>query len=313
MRILLIGNTGQLGWELERSLSPLGEVIALDYPAVNLLDDASTRQAIRTAAPHVIINATGYTAVDKAESSPFDGAPSNGEPSNSELDSCAAINAHAPAVMAEEARSLGAALIHYSTDYVFDGLKGSPYLETDAPNPLSVYARTKLDGEQAMQHTGGAFLILRLSWMYSLRRDSFVTKVLGWSRQQRILRMVTDQIGNPIWARTAAEATAQLLAMGIGRTKPASAIVSWLAERSGLYHFVGPDHASRFEWAQAILRLDPRHGEQVTEQVLPALTSEFPTPARRPLFSALDNRKLIQTFGLQLPAWESALRLAIVG
>jgi dTDP-4-dehydrorhamnose reductase len=298
MRILLIGNTGQLGWELERSLSPLGEVIALDYPAVNLLDEASTRQAIRTTTPHVIINATGYTAVDKAES---------------ELDPCAAINAHAPAVMAEEARSLGAALIHYSTDYVFDGLKGSPYVETDAPNPLSVYARTKLDGEQAVQQTGGAFLILRLSWMYSLRRDSFVTKVLGWSRQQRILRMVTDQIGNPIWARTAAEATAQLLAMGTGRANHASAIVSWLAERSGLYHFVGPDRASRFEWAQAILRLDPRHSEQVTEQVLPALTSEFPTPARRPLFSALDNRKLIQTFGLQMPAWESALRLAIVG
>jgi dTDP-4-dehydrorhamnose reductase len=290
MRILLFGNTGQLGWEMERSLSPLGEVTALDYPAVNLLDEAGTRQAIRGAAPHVIINATGYTAVDKAESEP---------------DRCAAINARAPAVMAEEARSLGAALIHYSTDYVFDGLKGSPYVETDAPNPLSIYARTKLDGEQAVQHAGGAFLILRLSWMYSLRRDSFVTKVLGWSRKQRILRMVTDQVGNPIWARTAAEATAHLLAMG------SPSIIPWLAERSGVYHFVGPDHASRFEWAQAILRLDPRFAEQVTEQVLPALTSEFPTPARRPLLSALDNRKLIQTFGLQLPAWEKALRLAM--
>lgn len=296
MRILLFGNTGQLGWELERSLATLGEVIAIDYPAVNLLDEASTRQAIRGCvdpngvSPQVIVNATGYTAVDKAESEP---------------DKSAAINARAPAVMAEEARSTGAALIHYSTDYVFDGLRGSPYVETDAPNPLGVYARDKLEGEQAVQQTGGAFLILRLSWMYSLRRDSFVTKVLGWSRQQRILRMVTDQIGNPIWARTAAEATAQLLAMG------SSDIVPWIAERSGLYHFVGADHTSRYEWAQAILRLDPRRSEQVTEQVLTALTSEFPTPARRPLFSALDNRKLTQTFGLHLPPWETALRLAM--
>jgi dTDP-4-dehydrorhamnose reductase len=240
----------------------------------------------------VIVNATGYTAVDKAESEP---------------EKAAAINTRAPAILAEEARTLGAALIHYSTDYVFDGLKGSPYQETDAPHPLSVYARTKLEGEQAVQQAGGAFLILRLSWMYSLRRDSFVTKVLGWARQQRSLRMVTDQIGNPIWARTAAEATAQILAMGHAN------IVAWLAERSGLYHFVGPDHASRYEWARAILRLDPRPQEQVAEQVLPALTEEFPTPARRPLFSALDSRKLTETFGLRLPPWEAALRLALEG
>ncbi len=290
MRLLLIGNTGQLGWELERALAPLGEVIALDYPTIDLLDESSTRQAVRGAAPQVIINATGYTAVDKAESEP---------------DKAADINARAPAILAEEAHSLGAALVHYSTDYVFDGLKGSPYTETDAPNPLSVYARTKLEGEKAVQLTGGAFLVLRLSWMYSLRRDSFVTKVLGWSRQQPLLRMVTDQIGNPIWARTAAEATAQLLAMGCRD------IVAWLAERSGIYHFVGPDHASRFEWAKSILRLDPRQSEQATEQVLPALTGEFPTPAQRPLFSALDSRKLTQTFGLHLPPWEVALRLAM--
>jgi dTDP-4-dehydrorhamnose reductase len=183
MRILLFGNTGQLGWELERSLAPLGNVSAIDYPAVNLLDEASTHQAVRgyverNGAPHVIINATGYTAVDKAESDEA---------------ACAAVNTQAPAILAEEAHALGAALIHYSTDYVFDGRKGSPYVETDTPNPLGVYARTKLEGEQAVQHRDGAYLILRLSWMYSLRRDSFVTKVLGWSRKQPILRMVTDQ------------------------------------------------------------------------------------------------------------------------
>jgi dTDP-4-dehydrorhamnose reductase len=290
VKILLIGNTGQLGWELERTLATLGEVVALDYPSVNLLDEANTRQAVHSVAPKVIVNATGYTAVDKAESEP---------------DIAAAINTRAPAILAEEAHAIGAALIHYSTDYVFDGLKGSPYVETDAPHPLGVYACTKLEGEQAVCQTGGAFLILRLSWMYSLRRDNFVTKVLGWSRQQRSLRMVTDQIGNPIWARTAAEATAQLLAMGNVN------IVPWLAERNGVYHFVGPDHASRYEWAQAILRLDPQRSEQVTAQVLPALTAEFPTPARRPLFSALDSRKFTETFGLRLPSWETALRLAM--
>ena len=290
MKILLLGNTGQLGWELERALAILGEVAALDFPAVNLLDEAGTRQAVRSVAPQVIVNATGYTAVDKAESEP---------------EKAHAVNARAPAVLAEEARTLGAALIHYSTDYVFDGLKGSPYVETDPPHPLGVYARTKLAGEQAVQQTGGAFLILRLSWMYSLRRDSFVTKVLGWARQQRSLRMVTDQVGNPIWARTAAEATAQILAMGHAHILP------WLAERRGLYHFVGPDHASRYDWARAILRLDPRPQEQIAEQVLPALTEEFPAPARRPLFSALDSRKFTETFGLRLPAWEAALRLAM--
>jgi dTDP-4-dehydrorhamnose reductase len=298
VKILLVGNTGQLGWELERTLASLGEVTALDFPAVNLLDESSTRHVVRGAAPHVIVNATGYTAVDKAESEP---------------EKAAAINARAPALLAEEAHALGAALIHYSTDYVFDGLKGTPNVETDAPYPLGVYARTKLEGEQAVQQTGGAFLILRLSWMYSLRRDSFVTKVLGWSRQQSTLRMVTDQIGNPIWARTAAEATAQLLAMGNANRVGSAGIVPWLAERSGLYHFVGPDYASRYEWAQVILRLDPRRSEQVTHQVLPALTSEFPTPARRPLFSALDSRKFTETFGLRLPPWEAALRLAMDG
>jgi dTDP-4-dehydrorhamnose reductase len=291
MRILLLGCTGQLGWELERTLACLGEVTALDYPTVDLLDEAGIRKTVRGAIPQVIVNATGYTAVDKAESEP---------------DIAALINTRAPAILAEEAHALGAALIHYSTDYVFDGLKGSPYVEADTPHPLGVYAYTKLEGEQAVQQTGGAFLILRLSWMYSLRRDSFVTKVLGWSRQQPVLHMVTDQIGNPIWARTAAEATAQLLAMG------SKNIVPWLAERSGLYHFTGPDHASRYEWAQAILQLDPQPREQVTEQVLPALTAEFPTPARRPLFSALDSRKFTETFGLHLPPWETALRLAMV-
>jgi dTDP-4-dehydrorhamnose reductase len=290
MRILLLGNTGQLGWELERTLAPLGEVIALDYPQINLVEADSIRHTVQSVAPQVIVNATGYTAVDRAETEP---------------DQAAAINAHAPGILADAAHRLGAALIHYSTDYVFDGTKGRPYIETDIPNPLGIYAQTKLAGEQAVQQVGGSFLILRLSWMYSLRRDSFVTKILQWARQQPILRVVTDQIGNPIWARMAAEATAQILAMG-GKD-----VVPWLMERKDLYHFVGPDHASRYEWAQAILRLEPHGEEQVVEQVLPALTVDFPTPARRPLFSALNSVRLTRTFGLRLPMWEDALKMAM--
>lgn len=320
MRILLLGNTGQLGWELERALAPLGEVTALDYPELNLADEGRVRLVVRRGAPQVIVNATAYTAVDRAETEP---------------DLAMAINARAPAILAEEARRLGAALIHFSTDYVFDGTKGAPYVESDTPHPLGVYGQSKLAGEQAIQQIGGAYLILRTAWVYSLRRDSFVTKVLQWARQQRTLRLATDQVSNPTWARMLAEATAQLLAMGNApslppsgspRTQrtgtggesaapsPISALEmgeGWGGGRAGLYHLAGDGYASRFEWAQAILRLDPRREEQVVEEIQPALSTDFPTPARRPLFSALNCDKFAATFGLRLPPWEDALRLAM--
>ena len=186
MRILLIGNTGQLGWELEHALAPLGELSACDYPDVDLAHVVSIRRAIRDCHPHLLVNAAAYTAVDRAESEP-------------EL--AKAVNSIAPAVMAEEAIRMNAALIHYSTDYVFDGLKGSPYIESDPTNPLSVYGQTKLDGELAVVQLGGAAITLRTSWVYSLRRESFVSKVLGWARSQPTLRLVTDQISGPTWAR----------------------------------------------------------------------------------------------------------------
>jgi dTDP-4-dehydrorhamnose reductase len=290
LRLLLLGNTGQLGWELQRTLAPLGEVIALDYPELNLGDPESVRPVVRAASPQVIVNATAYTAVDRAES---------------EIDLAMAINARAPGVLAEEAQSLGAALIHFSTDYVFDGAKGAPYLETDAPNPLNIYGRSKLAGEQAIEDIGGACLVLRTSWVYSLRRDSFVTKALHWARQQKTLRLVTDQVGNPTWARMLAEITALLLARGDQQ------VVPWLSERAGLYHLAGDGYASRFDWGQAVLRLDPQRGDQVAEELLPALTADFVTPAQRPLFSALDCTKFQQTFGLKLPNWLSALQLAM--
>jgi dTDP-4-dehydrorhamnose reductase len=207
--------------------------------------------------------------------------------------------------MAEEARELGATLIHYSTDYVFDGTQGSAYTENDRTNPLGVYGQSKLAGEQAIQAIGGIFLILRTSWVYSMRRDSFVSKVLEWSRRQTTMRVVQDQVSNPTWCRMLAEITSQVLGMAGEHSS------AWLGERSGLYHLAGWGYASRFEWAQAILANDPKREEQAILELLPALTSEFPTPAQRPLFSALNCNRFFDTFGLKLPAWQDALRLAM--
>lgn len=290
MRILLLGNSGQLGWELHRTLSTLGEVKALDYPEIDLSQPAGLEQAVSEARPQVIVNATAYTAVDRAEA-------------ESEL--AYAINGRAPGLLAESATRLGAGLIHYSTDYVFDGTKGSPYLETDTPNPLGVYGASKLAGESAIAQVGAKAWIFRTSWVYSTRRDSFTTKVLGWARNQRALKVVSDQIGNPTWARVLAEITAQLLSRAVA--DPAG----WIGDRGGLYHLAGDGHASRLEWAEAILKLDPCRQEQVVESIQPARTAEFPSPAERPLFSALDCTHFLNTFGLRLPPWQEALRLAL--
>jgi dTDP-4-dehydrorhamnose reductase len=290
MQILLIGNTGQLGWELERTLAPLGEILACDYPAVDLADIESIRQTIHQCNPDVIINAAAYTAVDRAEAEP---------------DLANAINAIAPAILAQESHHAGAAFIHFSTDYVFDGLKGSPYLESDLPNPLGVYGRSKLEGEREVQQIGGAYLILRTSWVYSLRRDSFVNKVLGWSRSQPSLKLVIDQVSGPTWARMLAEITSHLILLG------GDDFVGWLSEHRGLYHLAGSGFCSRFEWGQEVLRLDPNKDRQVVKELLPALTDDFPTPARRPLFSALNCDLFTQTFHLKLPDWKDALKLAM--
>jgi len=286
----LLGNTGQLGWELERSLAPLGELNACDYPAIDLADITSLRQIIRGCQPDLLINATAYTAVDRAETEP-------------EL--AKTINAIAPAVMAEEVRLKRASIIHFSTDYVFDGLKGSPYLESDLPGPLSVYGHTKLAGEQAVQQVGGAYLVLRTSWVYSLRRDGFVNKVLGWARTQPTLKLVTDQVSGPTWARMLAEVTSHLAVLA-GEDP-----FGWFTEHHGLYHLAGSGYCSRFEWGQQVLELDPYKEEQIVHELLPGLTAEFPTPARRPLFSALNCDRFFQTFHLRMPDWKFALKLAM--
>ena len=287
MELLLLGKTGQLGWELQRTLQPLGVVVARDYPEINMADKASIRKTVQMCRPDVIVNATAYTAVDKAESEP---------------DLAEAINDSGPGVLAEEARKLNAVLIHYSTDYVFDGHKGAPYEETDLPFPVNVYGKSKLAGEQAIQTVDGDYLIFRTAWVYSLRCDSFVSKVLGWARKNEIMRVVDDQVSNPTWARMLAEITAQALARGNG----------YLRERTGLYHLAGGGYASRFAWAQEIIRFDTAKQEQKVKQLLPAPTSDFPTSAKRPLFSALECRKFEQVFDLRLPNWEKTLELALV-
>jgi dTDP-4-dehydrorhamnose reductase len=301
MRILLLGKVGQLGWELRRTMAPLGQVFALDFPEIDLARPDSMHAIIREIQPTVIVNATAYTAVDRAESEP-------------EL--ALAINGLAPGVLAAAAHTQNSALIHFSTDYVFDGAKGSPYLETDRPNPLGVYGSSKLAGEQAILQAGGAYLILRTSWVYSLRRDSFVTKVLEWARQNPGMRIVSDQVGNPTWARMLAEITGQLLAIpnsqfAIRSPQFAEDITAWFHERRGIYHLAGSGFTSRFEWAKAILQNDPLPKEQRVQELLPALTADFPSPAKRPLFSALDCQKFTDVFKLRLPDWEEALSLAM--
>jgi dTDP-4-dehydrorhamnose reductase len=290
MNILLLGNTGQLGWELERSLAPLGQVQALDYPVFNLAQPDQVLKIIQQSRPQVIVNATAYTAVDKAESEP-------------EL--AVMINGTGPGLLAEAAKAQQAAFIHYSTDFVFDGYKDTPYVETDTTNPLGVYGRTKLDGEHAVQQVDGSYLILRTSWVYSLRRDSIVIRILRWARQQTTLRLVTDQVRNPTWCRMLAEATALVLAQS--RNDP----VGWLSERRGIYHLAGAGQASMLEWGKAILEADPRREEQIVTELLPSQTSEFPTPARRPLYSVLNCELFAQTFDLRLPDWRTALRMAM--
>jgi dTDP-4-dehydrorhamnose reductase len=290
VKILLLGKNGQLGWELNRTLQPLGEVFAIDYPDVDMADARNIREIVRQTKPHVIYNATAYTNVDKAESEP---------------DLAEAVNGIGPGILAEEARKLNAVLIHYSTDYVFDGNKGSPYIETDIPNPLNVYGLSKLHGEQAIQQVGGVYLIFRTSWVYSLRGNSFVNKVLQWARTQKTIRIVDDQIGSPTWARILAEATAQVVAQGRGEP------VDYIREKSGLYHLAGAGSCSRYEWVKVILDLDPNKEDQVVKELLHVKSSEFPLPAKRPLFSGLMCNKFAETFILEFPEWGQALRLAI--
>lgn len=287
MKILLLGNTGQVGWELNRTLLTLGELTALDYPQIDMADPDSIRTLVQEIQPQIIVNATAYTNVDKAESEPK---------------LAMAINSTGPGILAQEAKKIGAALIHYSTDYVFDGTKGLPYTEEDQPNPINGYGETKLAGEVSIRDVDGIHLIFRTSWVYSLRRPCFVTKVLEWARAKKELRIVDDQVSSPTWARTLAEVTAQVIAQGKGDP------LGYLAQKGGLYHLAGGGSCSRYEWAKEIIRYE-RNEEKIA--LKPATSSEFPAPAKRPNFSALDIQLILETFCLQLPDWRKTMQFAL--
>jgi len=290
MKILLFGKNGQLGWEAHRTLAPLGEVVALGSQDLDLTRLDELTRIIQQVRPDVILNAAAYTAVDKAESEP---------------DLAMQINAKVPGVMAEEARKLNAILIHYSTDYVFDGKKGTSYVESDLTNPLNVYGQSKLAGEQAIGQVGGAYIILRTSWVYSMRGDSFVTKVLDWSRKQKVLRIVTDQIGSPTWARSLAEITYTMFVRNTGE------LYEYFLDKQGIYHLGGLGNVSRYDFAQAILQSDPKSEEQIIDCLTPALTVDFPTLAKRPLKTPLACLCFEKVFGLSLPGWKESLWLAL--
>ncbi len=285
-RILLAGKNGQAGWELRTALAPLGTVIALDRSEMDLASPDSIRRAIRDARPKVIVNAAAYTAVDKAESEP---------------DLAMQVNGVAPGVMAEEAKRLGAVLMHYSTDYVFDGELGRPYTEDDTPNPVNTYGRTKLAGERAIEAVGGKHLILRTSGVYSSRGSNFVLTILRAAREKAELTVVNDQHGSPTWARALAAATANLLRQE-----------ERLPARSGIYHLSAEKHTSRYELAQAIItiarEISGRPGGWAA--VKPIRTDQYapPPPARRPTCPALAMDKIGRDFGVRMQDWESQLR-----
>lgn len=290
MNILLFGKNGQLGSELKKLLPRLGTVTSLDYEDLDLCDARALQQALHELKPQLLINASAYTAVDRAET---------------EYETVMQINAAAPGLMAEWARTAGAGLIHYSTDYVFDGRKGSPYLESDPVNPLNMYGKSKLAGEKNIEQAANAYWIFRTSWVYSVGGSGFVSKVLEWSRKNRTLKIVNDQVSNPTWARDLAEATFNVVAAHRDELQDV------MKERRGVYHLAGGGYASRYEWAREILANDPRRTEQLVQTIEPASSEEFPLPALRPLFSALDCSKFKETFGFSLPDWRSSLKKAM--
>jgi dTDP-4-dehydrorhamnose reductase len=295
-KILLTGSRGQVGWELARSLATLGDVVALDSSQLDLTDSDAIRRRVAEIKPRIIVNPAAHTAVDKAES---------------EADLAHSINATAPGVLAEEAEKLGALLIHYSTDYVFDGSGETPWQEDDATGPLNVYGASKLVGEQAIQANCRRHLIFRTSWVYGLRGANFLLTMRRLMRERPELKIVADQIGAPTWCRSLAEATAQVLAQIEAPNRAADKPEPW-----GVYHMTNAGDTNWHGFAQAILDFDvPANLANAPARLLPRLlpiaSSEYPTPAQRPLNSRLNNDKLERVFSVRLPDWREALRLCM--
>ena len=283
-RILLIGKIGQVGWELRRTLAPMAHITCVDFPDIDLTSGDSIRRWVRETRPKIVINAAAYTAVDKAESEP---------------DKAMKINGVAPGILAEEAMKLGALLVHYSTDYVFDGAKIEPYVETDAPNPLGAYGQTKLAGDEAVRAVGGAHLIFRLCWVYGGRGQNFMLTMMRLAREREKLRVVSDQVGCPTWSRMIAETTALALKQAV--------VADDLSSFTGTYHLASSGVTSWHGFADAIVRLMPAQGKKCLA-VEAICTAEYPTPTKRPAYSVLACGKLERTFGLRLPQWEESLK-----
>ncbi len=288
MKILLLGKNGQVGWELQRSLAPLGELIALDRHSTTYCGDLSRpellAETVKALKPDVIVNAAAHTAVDKAES-------------ESEL--AHRINTEAPAVLAREAAAIGALLVHYSTDYVFDGSGNAPWQENDCTGPLNVYGLSKLAGEQAIVASGCRHLIFRTSWVYAARGNNFAKTMLRLAQSRDALSVVSDQIGAPTGAELIADVTAQALAKTL--TAP---------EKPGIYHLAAAGETSWHGYAQFVFDVARHAGlalRVAEESVTPVPTSSYPTPARRPANSRLDTHRLCQTFGLQMPPWQQGV------
>lgn len=288
-RILLFGRDGQVAWELRRTLAPMAELTCVGRNEANLAEPDSIRRVISAAAPDAIVNAAAYTAVDKAES---------------ETELAHRINAEAPGVMAAEAARRGALLVHYSTDYVFPGTKGTPYTEDDPTGPLGAYGRTKLAGEEAVRAPGGSHLIFRLCWVYGNRGSNFLLTMQRLAREREEVRVVADQHGCPTWSRMIAEATAHALRC-LHTAADARAV-------TGTYHLCAAGQATWHEFARAIIDPLPADRRRCRE-VRAITTAEYPTPARRPAYSVLDTSKLEQVFGLRLPDWRESLRQVLEG
>lgn len=300
--ILLVGKTGQVGRELAPLLDRLGQLTPLDRRELDLSQPDEIRRVIRGVRPDLIVNAAAYTAVDRAESD---------EPT------ARAMNAVAPRVMAEEARQLGALLVHYSTDYVFDGNKRTPYEEDDPPNPINAYGRTKLEGERLIQQIGPAYLIFRTAWVYARQGRNFLLTILRLAAEKQELRIVRDQVGAPTSSREIAAATAKVLSQICSSTNGAS---PWSTTK-GIYHMTAAGETTWYDFAGRILELASTRScsadwfraatgnrPLIARKIVPIATADFPTPARRPAYSVLANRRLKDAFGISLPHWEMQLR-----
>jgi dTDP-4-dehydrorhamnose reductase len=289
MKILLLGKNGQVGWELQRALAPLGELIALDFDSPGPLGadfskPESLAATVRAVAPQIIVNAAAHTAVDKAESEP-------------EL--ARAINASTPGVLAREAVAIGAWLVHYSTDYVFDGSGSTPWLEDSPTGPLSVYGQTKLEGENAIRASGVRHLIFRTSWVYAARGGNFAKTMLRLAKERDKLTVINDQIGAPTGADLLADITAH--ALRVAQQQPVL---------SGTYHAVASGETSWHGYAKHVVEFARNAGQPIkvaTDAIEPVPTNAFPTPAKRPGNSRMNTRKLQETFGFTLPSWQTGV------